>query len=76
MEAIEQVRRLGYCIATWQPEVVAIATPLEVAGHPPLVLNFSVRTTDATSEISGTLAMPLLQLRDAIVRAMAALDPD
>jgi len=76
MEAIDHVHRLGYCVAAWQPEVVALATPLTIAGHQPVVLNFSVRTTDALREVSANLSKPLLQLREAIVKAMAALEHD
>ncbi|MCP3709509.1 IclR family transcriptional regulator [Paraburkholderia sp. CNPSo 3274] len=76
LEAIDHVRRLGYCVASWQPEVVALATPLTVPGHPPVMLNFSVRTTDTPSDVSTALAAPLLQLREAIVHAMAVLESD
>jgi len=76
LDAIDHVRRLGYCVATWQPEVVALATPLTVPGHAPLMLNFSVRTTDTPSDVSTALAAPLLALRDAIVHAMAVLEND
>jgi DNA-binding IclR family transcriptional regulator len=72
--AIDHAHRHGYCVASWQPEVVALATPLTLVGHPPVVLNFSVRTTETPAGISATLSKPLLQLREAIVRAMAALD--
>lgn len=75
LDAIDQVRRLGYCVASWQPEVVALATPLIVPGHQPVILNFSVRTADTPSGVSTALAAPLLQLRDAIVHAMAVLEP-
>jgi DNA-binding IclR family transcriptional regulator len=73
-DAIDDVRRAGYCVASWQPEVVALATPLTIPGYRPVVLNFSVRTTDAPSDVSASLSAPLLQLRDAIIEAIAALD--
>lgn len=74
VDAIAQVQRLGYCVASWQPEVVALATPLLIEGHQPVVLNFSVRTADAPSDVSANLARPLLLLRDAILGAMAAIE--
>jgi DNA-binding IclR family transcriptional regulator len=76
LEAIDEVQRLGYCVASWQPEVVALATPLMLAGHQPMILNFSVRTTDTPSDVASMLAAPLLQLRDEILHAMAVLEHD
>lgn len=76
LDAIGQVNRTGYCVAGWQPEVVALAAPLTVHGHRPVVLNFSVRTTDAPSDVSAALSGPLLLLRDAIVHAAAVLEQD
>lgn len=76
LEAIEHVRRTGYCVESWQPEVVALATPLVLPGYQPVVLNFSVRTTDTASEVTANLAAPLLKLREAIVQAMATLEPE
>jgi DNA-binding IclR family transcriptional regulator len=74
LDAIDHVRRTGYCVASWQPEVVALATPLTIPGYRPVILNFSVRTTDTPSDVSASLAPPLLLLRDAIVHAVAALE--
>jgi DNA-binding IclR family transcriptional regulator len=74
LDAIDQVQRVGYCVASWQPEVVALATPVAIPGYRPVVLNFSVRTTDAPADVAANLAAPLLQLRGAIVQAMAALE--
>lgn len=37
-EAVASVRAQGFCVASWQPEVVALATPLEIAGHRTLAL--------------------------------------
>lgn len=73
--AIDCVRRADYCVASWQPEVVALATPLKIPGHRPVILNFSVRTIDAPSAVSAKLAAPLLQLRDQIVEAMTPTEP-
>jgi DNA-binding IclR family transcriptional regulator len=76
LAAIDDVQRVGYCVASWQPEVVALATPLIASGHEPAMLNFSVRTTDTPAAVSAALAAPLLQLRDAIVHAVALLEHD
>jgi DNA-binding IclR family transcriptional regulator len=53
------VEQRGYCTASWQPEVVALATPLVVPDGPIYVLNVSVSTAatprDAEAELSGAL---------------------
>ncbi|MDR6538017.1 helix-turn-helix domain-containing protein [Variovorax soli] len=53
------VEQRGYCTASWQPEVVALATPLIVPDGPIYVLNVSVSTAaslrDAEAELSGVL---------------------
>lgn len=73
-DAIDCVRRDGYCVASWQPEVVALATPLAISGYRIVILNFSVRTVDAPAEVSAKLGATLLQVREEIVRAMALVD--
>ncbi|RQT37473.1 IclR family transcriptional regulator [Burkholderia contaminans] len=73
-DAVASVHSLGFCVASWQPEVVALATPLEIAGHRTLALNFSVRTLDAPSSVAERLSAKLLKLRDEIVAATLQLD--
>lgn len=46
-QAVESVRQRGYCYASWQPEVFAIATPITVQEHPIYVLNMSVTSVAA-----------------------------
>ena len=69
-EAISSVRSRGFCVASWQPEVVAIATPLEIPGHPIHVLNMSVATPlppeAITAQLGGTLITLATQLQEAI----------
>ena len=67
--AIEKVRRDGYCAASWQPEVVAVAAPL-VASDGVYALNVSVLSTEAFGAIVTRLAPKLLGLRDAIARGL------
>jgi DNA-binding IclR family transcriptional regulator len=66
------VERHGYCIASWQPDVVALATPLITPGRPVYVLNASVTSTAAIAEIERELREPLLTLRAQAVAALAA----
>ncbi|MFC4274858.1 IclR family transcriptional regulator [Achromobacter aloeverae] len=65
----------GYCAASWQPEVVAIATPLALPDRPIYVLNVSVRTTAGIAETERQLSGPLLALREDAKAALLAADP-
>ena len=68
--AIGDVVRRGYCWAAWQPQVVALATPVAVADHPIYVLNMSVTGDAVPEEVVERLCEPLLnlgrRLQDAI----------
>lgn len=62
----------GYCAAAWQPDVVAVSTPLVTDGNPVHVLNMSVTTTEPAEAIARSLRGPLMQLRDRSLAAMAS----
>lgn len=68
--AIEDVRRQGFCWASWQPQVVALAAPISVVDHPIYVLNMSVTGDAEPAQVVELLGGPLLalaqRLRDAI----------
>jgi DNA-binding IclR family transcriptional regulator len=70
-DAVDEVRRSGFCATSWQPEVIALATPLAIPGHRLLVLNFSVRTAASKDSVVSELGAPLLRLRDDITAACA-----
>jgi len=63
--AVVSVREQGYCWASWQPEVVALATPIVVNRHPVYVLNMSVIGDIAAAESVDRLHEPLLALAGA-----------
>jgi DNA-binding IclR family transcriptional regulator len=65
-EAVQSVRTKGYCVASWQPEVVAIATPLGIPAYRSYTLNISLSTTDSAEEIVERYAEALLDLAQAI----------
>lgn len=67
--AISQVKRCGYCVASWQPEVVAVAAPLSFEGGD-YALNMSVSTSEAPESIVHRLSPLLLQLKNLIVLAL------
>ena len=61
-QAIGSVLRSGYCAATWQPEVVALATPIVMDDHPIYVLNMSVTSQAQPDTVVRELKAPLLEL--------------
>ncbi|WP_020655336.1 IclR family transcriptional regulator [Massilia niastensis] len=72
-QAAESVRRHGFCTAAWQPEVVALATPIVIANRPVHVLNMSVSTQAGVAAVTDELSKPLLDLRAAIEHALSVL---
>ena len=65
-EAVVHVREHGFCTASWQPEVVALASPVEITGYPIYVVNMSVTGKDTPEFVVNELQAPLLALRDKI----------
>jgi DNA-binding IclR family transcriptional regulator len=68
---VESVRTRGYCWASWQPQVVALAPPVAVAAHPVYVLNMSVTGDTAPLETVERLREPLLVLARQIGDSIA-----
>jgi DNA-binding IclR family transcriptional regulator len=66
---IESVTRKGYCAASWQPEVVALATPLLFKGSD-YALNVSVSTPESFEETVHELAPILFELKGKIQSEM------
>jgi DNA-binding IclR family transcriptional regulator len=69
-QAIEAVQASGHCMAAWQPEVVALATPIGI-GDGCCSLNVSVASADSPASVVEALAGPLMQLRRDIEAALA-----
>lgn len=69
LDAMAQVARQGWCAASWQPEVVALSTPLRLAHHPVHVLNVSVSTKAPVAEAIAELAPHLMRLAGKIQAA-------
>ncbi len=69
--ALRSVTLHGYCAASWQAEVVAVATPL-VTPDAIYALNCSVSTSEPLEEVVSALHRPLLQLRAEIQAELAA----
>ena len=63
------VRAFGFCAASWQPEVIAVAAPL-LTSDMAYAVNVSVLTTDPFERVVSRLAPKLLTLRDDIRLAL------
>jgi DNA-binding IclR family transcriptional regulator len=71
--AISAVRQTGCCAASWLPNVIAVATPLNIAGEY-YVLNASVYTGEGQDDAVARLTPPLLDLAARIRAAAQAND--
>lgn len=69
-QAVNNVASRGYCAASWQPEVVALATPLRFVHYPIHVLNVSVSSRELMTDVEKRLREPLLKLAQRIVRKL------
>ncbi|NOV24000.1 IclR family transcriptional regulator [Cupriavidus necator] len=69
--AVASVHEKGYCVASWQPQVVAMATPMGFDGYRVHVLNISVSTPQDAAAVEAALAQPLMKLAAAIKARMA-----
>jgi DNA-binding IclR family transcriptional regulator len=74
-QAVDSVARIGWCMASWQPEVVAVSTPLRIHRQPIHVLNVSVSTSAAPHEAARELAPLLMALAERILSS-ETLRPD
>lgn len=73
-EAATSVERYGYCVACWQPQVIALATPLSSARRPIHVLNVSVTTEEPKASVIRALEQPLLALAADLRQAINAIE--
>ena len=60
--ALASVREHGFCWASWQPQVVALAMPVVVVDQPVYVLNMSVMGDAEPMAVVDRLSGPLLKL--------------
>jgi len=73
-EAALSIERRGFCVATWQPEVVALATPIVVEHRPIHVLNVSVTSNAPATAVVRNLQAPLIDLAAQIRQAVISLE--
>jgi DNA-binding IclR family transcriptional regulator len=70
--AVGEVRRRGYCRATWQVGIVSIAAPLNVETQPPYVFNISFAVQEFDDRrIRDSIAPLLLTLVEQVRQAIA-----
>jgi DNA-binding IclR family transcriptional regulator len=73
-EAAASIARRGFCVASWQPQVVALAAPLQSARHPIHVLNVSTTTEESIISVVRALDQPLLALAADLREAIGAIE--
>lgn len=73
-EAAASIARKGYCVASWQPQVIALAAPLIAARRPIHVLNVSVTTGAPVASVVRALERPLLTLAAQLRQALAEME--
>lgn len=69
--AIGHVSSTGWCAASWQPEIVALAMPLRLPGDTGYALNVSVSSSQPMAEVAAELSAPLTRLGHEIEQAMS-----
>ncbi|WP_061239335.1 IclR family transcriptional regulator [Ectopseudomonas composti] len=72
--AMRSVERHGYCAASWQPQVVSIAAPLELPSYRGHALNISLSTRESIEAVTARYAQPLLELTETIRRELKPKD--
>lgn len=73
-EAAASIARKGYCVASWQPQVIALAAPLVVLQRPIHVLNVSVTTEAPAASVVRMLERPLMTLAGQLRQALGEID--
>jgi len=59
-KSIRSVRRDGYCAVSWQPGVLAVATPIVLDGLPVYVLNMSTQDIEPTEALGAEIGRYLM----------------
>ena len=53
--SIGAVAREGYCAVSWQPAVLAVATPIVLEGLPVYALNMSLQNVDRSDALASEM---------------------
>lgn len=68
-ESIASVERNGWCAASWQPQVIALATPLPIEPQAIHILNMSIQTSENIERVVERLGPELNQLKNKLIKA-------
>lgn len=71
--ADKEIKKYGFCMASWQPEVVALATPIKI-GSQIYAMNVSVSSDEDVAQLANELAPVLMQLRHNLASALSFND--
>jgi len=66
-QSIKDVALYGWCMTSWQPQVVALATPIALGHQVTHVLNMSIHTSDTLHRVAERLAPELMRLRGLLI---------
>lgn len=72
-KSIRAVRRDGYCAVSWQPGVIAVATPVVLDGSPVYALNMSLQDIEPSEALGSEIGEYLMAFT---ARCKEALGPD
>lgn len=73
-EAAASIQDKGYCVASWQPQVTALAAPIVTANRPVYVLNVSMTSAASPATVVRSLERPLLTLAAQLRQAISEID--
>ncbi|EHK64130.1 IclR family transcriptional regulator [Achromobacter arsenitoxydans] len=73
--AVAKVAAQGYCLASWQPGVIAMSAPLRGQGRQALALNLSLITDETLSAVERRHASDLLALKGKIEHRLGSQNP-
>lgn len=75
-KSIRAVRRDGYCAVSWQPGVLAVATPIVLEGLPIYALNMSMQDIESTEALGAEIGKYLMEFAARCKEALSGSRPD
>lgn len=68
-DSIASVELNGWCAASWQPHVIALATPLPIEPQAIHILNMSIQTSEDIERVVERLGPELNRLKNKLIKA-------
>lgn len=68
-DSIASVELNGWCAASWQPQVIALATPLPIEPQAIHILNMSIQTSEDIERVVERLGSELNGLKNKLINA-------